>query len=91
MRREDQRLGFQQLVDIMPVIMEEDQDEDEVDSHFKNDPNPVRSMEMEEEHLAHFRNEVDSVTNLNMAADEHPANCNADNNGGKQRRCTLSG
>jgi hypothetical protein len=41
MRREDQRLRFQPFVDMMPVIMEEDQDEDGYDDHSRDDVDSV--------------------------------------------------
>jgi hypothetical protein len=55
-RAEEQRLKFQQLVHIMPIKVEEDEDEDENFAHFQDRLNSVRTMEMEEERPAHFRN-----------------------------------
>jgi hypothetical protein len=74
-RAEQRCLTFTQFVDIMPTIVEEDEDdaqsimdsvrtvekEDEHPSHFHNEGDSVMRMKMEDECAPHCQNEVDSV------------------------------
>jgi hypothetical protein len=78
MRAEERRLTLAQIMDIMPTIVEEDEDEDnaqsimdsvrtveeedECTSHSHNEEGSVMRMKMEDERAPHFQNEVDSVT-----------------------------
>jgi hypothetical protein len=69
---EERRLNLQQVVDILPTIMEEnaEDDEDKDFAHFLDKLNSLRTMVMEDEHPAHFQNDRDSVRNLAMRAEE---------------------
>jgi hypothetical protein len=65
---EEQRLRFQQLEHIMPIKVEED--EDEYVAHFQDQLNSARTMEMEEERIAHFQNKSCSLWNLAMRRED---------------------
>jgi hypothetical protein len=68
MRAEERRLGFQQVEDIIPVKLEEVQDEN--DAYFQNEMNSLRKIMMVDEHPTRFRNEVDLERNLAMRAEK---------------------
>jgi hypothetical protein len=77
MRLEDRYLRFEQIINIMPTRVEEDEDEDdaqsimdsvrtveEEDERFSllhNEGDPVMTIKMEDESVPHFQNAVDSV------------------------------
>jgi hypothetical protein len=57
MRAEERRLKFEQIMDIMPTIVEEDEEEDDTQSIMDS----VGTVEEEDERPSHFQNEGDSV------------------------------
>jgi hypothetical protein len=78
MRAEERRLRFQQRVDIMQVIIQEDEEEgedefeDEDGACSPDELNSVRTMEEEGESPADFHNMGDSPSNLKIrAVDRH--------------------
>jgi hypothetical protein len=52
MRAEERRLKFAQFIDIMPTIVEEDEDKDDAQSIMDT----VRTVEKEDERPSHFCN-----------------------------------
>jgi hypothetical protein len=73
LRREEQRLRYHQLVDIMPTIEEddyEDEDENDDDAHLQDQLNSARAIEMEEERPSDSHNDRDSVRNLALRTEE---------------------